>query len=194
MSELNSYNQNSIKKNFLKKLFTRIFLGNSEDSEQKNHDLNQLKTILNEDDYEDADDNDTDVVFINGKKKKKKKNNDKDQKIKKIIDDLINGNPEDYKANQQRNLDRETGGTELPETYVTNPKDVWDNRYEEIQEMGDIDNDDYNGDDKASMIWENKRKKKKKEEELAKANFSAPVAVSVASTLSSKNKNNSRNF
>lgn len=60
--------------------------------------------------------------------------------------------------------------------------------------MGDIDNDDYNGDDKASMIWESKRKKKKKEEELAKANFSAPVAVSVASTLASKNKNNSRNF
>lgn len=91
-----------------------------------------------------------------------KKNNYQHQpEVKKLITDLAN---KDYKANQQRNLARETGGVEQKESYFTSEYDVWDSRTQEIEEMAEIDPQDYNSDDKASMIWEKKRKKKQQED------------------------------
>ncbi len=117
-------------------------------------------------DYYEIKDNDFDhdYVIIDGKKmRKKKKKIHEDSNLKKIIDDLTKLKPDDYKINQQRNLDRETGGTEVPNTFITSSVDVWDERFEEIKKMAEIEDGDYNSDDKASMISEMKRKKKQRE-------------------------------
>jgi hypothetical protein len=139
---------------------------NSQDLNSKELDLNQLnpenlKKILNDEFEEVLDDDEINFIVIDGKKMRKKNHKiKKEPKIQEIIDYLIKNTSEDYQANQQRNLDRETGGTELPKTFTTSPIDVWDNRVEEIEEMAEIKPQDYNSDDKASMIWEKKRKKK----------------------------------
>jgi hypothetical protein len=119
------------------------------------------KKIINDEFEEVLDDDEINFIVIDGKKMRKKNHKIKnDPKIQEIIDYLIKNNSESYQANQQRNLDRETGGTELPKTFTTSSIDVWDNRGEEIEEMAEIKPQDYNSDDKASMIWEKKRKKK----------------------------------
>jgi len=100
--------------------------------------------------------------------------------------------PNGYNANQQRNLDRETGGTELPKTYTTSALDVWDNRAEEIEEMAEIKPQDFNSDDKASMIWDKKRKKK--QEEAHKGNQEPKKHHSKSFFSTSTNKGSSREF
>ncbi len=139
---------------------------NSIDSNPNEPDFNllnpeDLKKIINDEFEEVLDDDEINFIVIDGKKMRKKNHQIKNEpKIQEIIDYLIKSNSESYQANQQRNLDRETGGTELPKTYTTSSIDVWDNRVEEIEEMAEIKPQDYNSDDKASMIWEKKRKKK----------------------------------
>ena len=156
-------NNNKLKKSIFEKLFF-----SKKDSENNKNDNNNLENTeeFDIDDYEEVEDNEQNFIVINGKKMRKKNKKVLEQpKIKKIIDDLIMADPDAYKANQQRNLDRETGGTELPETYTTSALDVWDNRVEEIAEMSEIKPQDFNSDDKASMIWDKKRKKKQQEED-----------------------------
>jgi len=132
-----------------------------------------LPIEYNAEDFEDADDNDQNFIIIDGKKKKRKISAEKESKVNKIIDDLIKFKPENYQTNQQRNLDRETGGVEQEKTYTTNPLDVWDSRPQEIEEMADIDPQDYNSDDKASMIWDKKRKKK--QQQIAEGSNIKPI-------------------
>ena len=135
-------------------------------------------------DFEDADDNDQNFILIDGKKKKRKTSSQKESKVNKIIDDLIKFKPDPYQSNQQRNLNRETGGVEQEKTYITSAIDVWDSRPEEIEEMAEIDPQDFNSADKASMIWDKKRKKK--QQQIAQNSGIKPI-------ISSKN-NNSRSF
>ncbi|MFM7620031.1 MAG: hypothetical protein ACKO47_00295 [Alphaproteobacteria bacterium] len=164
---------------------------NSIDSAQypKNHPSQALALPIeyNAEDFEDADDNDQNFIIIDGKKKKRKISAEKESKVNKIIDDLIKFKPENYQTNQQRNLDRETGGVEQEKTYTTNPLDVWDSRPQEIEEMADIDPQDYNSDDKASMIWDKKRKKKQ-QQHIAENSGSKPTIPSTPS------KNNGGRF
>jgi hypothetical protein len=144
-------------------IFEKLFLS-KKDKEKVKNDENYKQDIegFNIDDYEEVDDNDQDFIMIDGKKMRKKNKKALEQpKVKKIIDDLIMANPDSYLANQQRNLDRETGGTELPKTFITSDEDVWDDRGKEIEEMSEIKPQDL--DDKASMIWDKKRKKKQQE-------------------------------
>jgi len=188
--------QNYMNKNNLKKsIFEKLFLSKKDKNKNKN-DENDLENSeeFNIADYEEVDDNDQNFIMIDGKKMRKKKKKILEQpKVKKIIDDLIMADPDSYLANQQRNLDRETGGTELPETYTTSALDVWDNRVEEIEEMSEIKPQDFNSDDKASMIWQKKRKKKQ-EEEAHKGN-QEPKKHQLKSFFSrSKNKGSSREF
>lgn len=85
------------------------------------------------------------------------------QKAEKIVGAI---RPE---SNQQRNLDRETGGLEEEKKEKkTEPRieDVWDNRSEEVDKMGSVN--PLRGDDKESMIWVLK-KDKKEEMKLEKA-------------------------
>lgn len=132
-------------------------------------------------DFEDADDNDQNFIIIGGKKKKRKISSEKESKVNKIIDDLIKLKPDQYQSNQQRNLDRETGGVEQEKTYTTSAIDVWDTRPEEIEEMAEIDPQDFNSADKASMIWDKKRKKK--HQQISENSEVKPI-------ITSKNNNN----
>jgi hypothetical protein len=184
-----SKKNNKHEKNFFEKLFS------SKKDKEKNDDEYDLKNNeeFNIDDYEEVDDDDQNFIIIDGKKMRKKKKKILEQpKVKKIIDDLIMADPDSYLANQQRNLDRETGGTELPENYTTSALDVWDNRVEEIEEMAEIKPQDFNSDDKASMIWDKKRKKK--QEEAHKGNQEPKKHHSKSFFSTSTNKGSSREF
>ena len=136
-------------KNLIKKRIFNTF------QPQKNHQSNTNNPNANTPKNQDENDDDQDFRAFN------KKNNYQHQpEVKKLITDLAN---KDYKANQQRNLARETGGVEQKETFFTSEHDVWDSRIQEIEEMAEIEPQDYNSDNKASMIWEKKRKKKQQE-------------------------------
>jgi hypothetical protein len=82
------------------------------------------------------------------------------QEISEVIDDLKKASSIKPEGNQQRNLDRETGGLENEEEMQNDEKDVWDDRSEEVDKMGAIDQ--LGSTAKKSMIW---RKKKEKMEE-----------------------------
>ena len=90
-------------------------------------------------------------------------------KIQEIIDYLIKSNSESYQANQQRNLDREEGGLEAEESKSESSViDEWDNRGQEVAEMGKS-NPINNSSGKKAMLWNIKRKKlqeKKIEKEI----------------------------
>ncbi len=62
------------------------------------------------------------------------------------------------KNNQQRNLDRETGGLEEEQDKKqSHEKDIWDGRSEEVDRMGSINQ--LGGHAKESMIWRYKKEK-----------------------------------
>jgi len=158
---------------------------------------NDLKKIINDEFEEVLDDDEINFIVIDGKKMRKKNHQIKNEpKIQEIIDYLIKNNSESYQNNQQRNLDRETGGTELPKTYTTSPIDVWDNRGEEIDEMAEIKPQDYNSDDKASMIWEKKRKKKQQidHENNASNSFESSSNQARSGIFNSSNSKKSRHL
>jgi hypothetical protein len=69
--------------------------------------------------------------------------------------------------NEQRNLDRETGGLEAEEKKEISIVDVWDGRSEEVDKMGSSDT--FNSTGIRSFIW----KKKKEKLELAKEGLEA---------------------
>jgi len=83
--------------------------------------------------------------------------------VEKEVSDLINNlNKTEIRpqGNQQRNLDRETGGLEENQEEKkeeTKQKDVWDDRSEEVDRVGAINQ--LGGDDKESMIWRIKKTK-----------------------------------
>lgn len=61
-------------------------------------------------------------------------------------------------GNQQRNLDRENGGLEEQEdVQQSSEKDVWDDRSDEIDRVGAIDQLGSTG--KKSMVWRKKKEK-----------------------------------
>lgn len=162
-------NSNKGAKKILEKLLQLIKLyevkNKNQSIDSQNHNINPSYTSEqpienNVEDFEDADDNDQNFIFIDGKKKKRKTSSEKESKVNKIINDLIKFKPDPYQSNQQRNLDRETGGVEQEKTYTTSAIDVWDTRPQEIEEMAEIDPQDFNSADKASMIWDKKRKKR----------------------------------
>ena len=189
-------NSNKRAKKILKKFLQLIKLDEAKHDNQNansqypnNHPSHSsaLPIEYHAEDFEDADDNDQNFIFIDGKKKKRKTSSQKESKVNKIIDDLIKFKPDPYQSNQQRNLDRETGGVEQEKTYTTSAIDVWDTRPEEIEEMAEIDPQDFNSADKASMIWDKKRKKK--QQQIAENSGIKPIIP----IISSKN-NNSRSF
>ena len=175
---------------------------NSIDSNSNKPDLLQLnpkdlKKIINDEFEEVLDDDEINFIVIDGKKMRKKNHQIKNEpKIQEIIDYLIKSNSESYQANQQRNLDRETGGTELPKTFTTSSIDVWDNRGEEIEEMAEIKPQDYNSDDKSSMIWEKKRKKKQQidHENAASNSFESSSNQSRSGIFNSSTSKKSRHL
>ena len=190
-------NEKKSKNNFFKKFFSIFTEEKKEDKINSNEFENIDKKILsmlikkneNEVDineFEEVDDNEPNFIILNGKKmrKKKIKLTQEEPKVKKIIDDLINAKSDPYNTNQQRNLDRETGGTELPESYTTSAIDVWDNRGDEIDKMAEITPEDFNSDDKASMIWDKKRKKKQAIKDNAQDNGLADFNKSNSSSRS----------
>lgn len=189
-------NSNKRAKKILKKFLQLIKLDEAKHDDQKvnsqypnnnpSHTLG-LPIEYHAEDFEDADDNDQNFIFIDGKKKKRKTSSQKESKVNKIIDDLIKFKPDPYQTNQQRNLDRETGGLEQEKTYITSAIDVWDTRPEEIEEMAEIDPQDFNSADKASMIWDKKRKKK--QQQTAEIPDIKPIIPIV-----SNKKNNGRFF
>lgn len=96
---------------------------------------------MNEEELKKLEEDD-DQNFI--KKDDQEESNDK---INKVFQNLTN-DLADVKAkiseflskkNQQRNLDRETGGLEAEEQKESSEKDVWDDRSEEVDKMGSTD-------------------------------------------------------
>ena len=104
---------------------------------------NRLKKYVNNSDEEDDDQN-----FIK-----------KDDLQEAITDFKKNQNLIKPKNNQQRNLDRETGGLEEDEEKKEeSEKDVWDDRSEEVDKMGATDT--FNTTSMKSVVWEQKQKVK----------------------------------
>ena len=101
---------------------------------------NRLKKYVNNSDEEDDDQN-----FIK-----------KDDLQEAITDFKKNQNLIKPKNNQQRNLDRETGGLEEDEEKKEeSEKDVWDDRSEEVDKMGATDT--FNTASMKSVVWEQKQ-------------------------------------
>jgi hypothetical protein len=70
-------------------------------------------------------------------------------------------------SNQQRNLDRETGGLEQADYREIDTKDPWEDRSDEIDREGSIDQ--LGSDSKKSMIWRKKKAKLDLEESIEAA-------------------------
>lgn len=82
------------------------------------------------------------------------------------------------KNNQQRNLDKETGGLETKKDKGISEKDVWDDRSEQVDQMGSTNVFQTSG--MRSVVWKQKRKRL----EAAK---NAAEAAAIGDTLQ-KNK------
>lgn len=67
------------------------------------------------------------------------------------------------KNNQVRNLDIEVGGLEAKERKQTSSEDVWDDRSEEVDEMGSTNIFETTG--MRSVVWKKKKKRLKKEKQ-----------------------------
>jgi hypothetical protein len=74
-----------------------------------------------------------------------------------IVENLKESTAVRPEGNQQRNLDRELGGVEVGEYKETGEKDVWDERSNQIDQEGSIDQLGSAG--KKSMIWRKKKEK-----------------------------------
>lgn len=100
----------------------------------------------------ESDDEDDDQNFI----RKDQPQDTKSEEIQGVIDglkklkNLIRPN-----SNQQRNLDRETGGLEEEEQKESSEKDVWDDRSEEVDKMGSTDT--FNTTGMKSVVWKQKK-------------------------------------
>lgn len=152
------------------------------------------KLFVKEDDLDEDDDNnsggggdkkdeDDDQNFIKKDEdlEAEEKRSEVFQGIKKDLDIAAQGletaknggiRPE---GNQQRNLDRETGGLEAEQDKGISEKDAWDDRGEEVQEMIS-DGEDLNNASKSSRAQgfihvdkQRKRKSKKHHEEMVEA-------------------------
>jgi len=117
-------------------------------------------------------DKDSDQNFIKKDEEKKAVKQEVDEIIGKLKNLVF------PKNNQQRNLNRETGGLEQEETKNIESIDFWDGRSEEITSIGKIDPLGTSG--KKSMIW--KAKKQKAEEQKQ-----AKEALGVETTTQKKN-------
>lgn len=78
------------------------------------------------------------------------------------------------KANQQRNLDNETGGVEEEKDSGKSEDDIWDDRSEEVDKMGSTDV--FNSSGMRSVVWK-KKKERLDQKELAKDALSAAATV-----------------
>ena len=87
-------------------------------------------------------------------------------------------------SNQQRNLDRETGGLEEEEEKETGEKDVWDDRSEEVDKMGSTDV--FNTTGMKSVVW--KQKKDRLAKKRAAQHHAEAAGAAVAAQSSSKEK------
>lgn len=89
--------------------------------------------------------------------------------IDEVVEELKKSGGVRPQGNQQRNLDREIGGLEAEEQKESSEKDVWDDRSDEIDKEGAIDQ--LGSAAKKSMIWRNKKGKldEKKHEKSADA-------------------------
>ena len=96
------------------------------------------------------------------------------EEINKVVVKLQKRGSIKPEGNQQRNLDRETGGLEAEEQKESDGKDFWDGRSEEVDKMGSV-NAFQKGSIKA-MIW---RYKKKKLDEIKDVIKGAAAAVAV---------------
>ncbi len=139
----------------------------------KNDDLSEEilkeKDKKSQDDEDDKKDEDDDQNFIKKDdvketlfKRIKKELSD----VKKILEGIL---PE---GNQQRNLDRETGGVEAEADKGISEEDAWDKRSEQIAQMNDeieSSNDPSGSSLKQSLIHQNKQKKKNEKANLEAA-------------------------
>ncbi len=77
--------------------------------------------------------------------------------VEEVVEELKKSNGLRPEGNQQRNLDREIGGVEEHAYVETGEKDIWDDRSDEIDKAGAIDQ--LGSSAKKSMIWRNKKGK-----------------------------------
>jgi predicted nuclease with TOPRIM domain len=87
-------------------------------------------------------------------------------------------------SNQQRNLDRETGGLEEEEQKETGENDVWDDRSEEVDKMGSTDT--FNTTSMKSVVWKQKKDRLAKKRAAQHHSEAAGVAVEVQSKSKGK--------
>ena len=78
------------------------------------------------------------------------------------------------KNNQQRNLDRETGGLEAEEDKGISASDAWDDRSEDVKKMGS--KNVYNSTGVKSIIWRMKKNKREEQENIEVAMDAAAAA------------------
>lgn len=104
----------------------------AQETERKNPIQNKIEEILKKKKEDDSDD---DPNFI--KKDDKEAEGQEDFDVENVINKLKNVVwPE---SNQQRNLDRETGGLEVEKRKEISIEDIWDGRSEEVDLMGSTD-------------------------------------------------------
>jgi hypothetical protein len=139
-----------------------------------------------DDDILKLDDEDDDQDFIKlGEESKESKIN---SAFRNLVDDLqdVKQKISEFlsKKNQQRNLDRETGGFEAEEQRESSEKDVWDDRSEDVDKMGATDT--FNTTSMKSVVWtakKNRLKAKKHSKEAAQEGAEALLAGGVGANL-----------
>jgi len=123
------------------------------------------------------------------------------EEVVEVIDDL-SGSEIKPKNNQQRNLDRETGGVEAQSDKQTtevggfedwqenqkSKKDAWDDRSKEVDLMGS--HNPLGTSAKKSMIWRNKKKKMDEKKMLEAAAESLVAGTAVKSSSQGYNSAN----
>ncbi len=89
-------------------------------------------------------------------------------------------------SNQQRNLDRETGGLEEEQRQETGEKDIWDDRSEEVDKMGSTDV--FNTTGMKSVVW------KQKKDRLAKKRAEHQHAEAAGAAIEAQNKSKEKSL
>lgn len=113
-------------------------------------------------DGEPADDEDDDQNFVDLQEEQEIE--EMFEEVEEVIDVLKGSSAIKPESNQQRNLDRETGGLEANAEKATfTSEDSWDERSEEVDRMGT--NDPLSTGNKKSLRLLQIKKKKQKEEE-----------------------------
>lgn len=124
--------------------------------------LDTIKAIFTKLKLEKRDEEDSDQNFI-------KKDEDN---IENVEDQQSNIKP---KNNQTRTLDKEVGGLEEEQKKEISSEDIWDDRSEEVDEMGSTNV--FNGSGMKSVVWKQKRNRLKQEklEEMIEAHEQSHV-------------------